>query len=359
MKTRILRLFGFLVCLGSLLFIAAVSAANFSSPSPVRVFILHSYEAGNVCGQPQHDGVLNALEKAGFVENGNLQIRAYYMDTKRKNNTPELIEKQACLALQEIRSFEPHVLVTLDDNAFSSVALELVDSPIPIVFCGMNAQPEAYHRRKAFMNSRTHPGHNITGVYEKLHIRDALTVHSRLFPSLEKVLILVDSSPTGRGISEQIALEMAEGDVPCTWEMRTPRTWEEYQREILSANSAPEVGAIYPAALLLKDEKGMTYTAPEIFAWTVENSRKPEIAINYAFTRMGLFGGAAVDFNAMGEQAGAIAVRVLQGESPGDIPVENAQRYALVFNLGRAEQLGITIPSDVLMAADDVILGRE
>jgi len=50
------------------------------------------------------------------------------------------------------------------------------------------------------------------------------------------------------------------------------------------------VGGIYPAALLLKDAAGRTRTAPEIFAWTAAHSKKPEIALNYAFTRMGLFG---------------------------------------------------------------------
>ncbi|MDY6986804.1 MAG: ABC transporter substrate binding protein [Thermodesulfobacteriota bacterium] len=329
-----------------------------ASSLPHRVFILHSYEAGHVCGQPQHDGVVAALRKAGFKEEENLEIEAYFMDTKRKNNTPELIDEQARLALGKIRDFRPSVLVTLDDNAFRTVALQLVDSDIPVVFSGMNGQPEDYNQKTPWLESRPHPGHNITGVYEKLHIADALKIHSRLLPGVKKVWVFVDPSPTGRAISKQIKLEMEQESVPCSWEMKIATTWEEYQKEIRSANADPEAGAIYPAALLLKDGEGHSYTAPDILAWTVQNSKKPEIALNYAFTRMGLFGGAAVDFHAMGSQAGQMAALVLKGGAPGAIPIEDAQRYALVFNLNRSKELGIQIPADILMAADDIVSAK-
>jgi putative tryptophan/tyrosine transport system substrate-binding protein len=339
-----------------LFFFIQVSGA--SPDPPYRIFILHSYESGHVCGQPQHDGVVSALEKAGMKAPESLTIETYFMDTKKKNNTEALIREQSRIALGKIRSFRPDVLVILDDNAFRTVGLALADTPVPIVFCGMNGQPEAYHRKKAFMESRERPGHNITGVYEKLHFVDAIRVHTRLFPKTRKVVILSDLSPTGRAILTQIRLEIACEPLPCAHEIRVVKNWEGYQQQILNANQDPEVGVIYPGALLVKDRTGRTYTAPEIFAWTRQNSTKPEIAINYAFTKMGLFGGVAVDFHAMGEQAGQMVVGILQGEDPGGIPVEEAQRYALVFNLDRARQLGIQIPPDVLLAADDVIMAK-
>jgi putative ABC transport system substrate-binding protein len=338
---------------------SGIYTVHASADLPHRVFILHSYEANHVCGQPQHDGIVTALKREGFKENKNLVLQVYFMDTKRKNNTPELIKEQARLALEKIRSFRPNVLVTLDDNAFSTVALNLVDSAIPIVFSGMNGQPEDYNKIKPFMDSRSLPGHNITGVYEKLHIVDAIKVHSRLFPGLKKIRIFVDQSPTGKAITKQIEIELGRESIPCSWDMKIMESWEEYQEEIHSLNRDSEVGAVYPAALLLKDRKGATYTAPEIFAWTVRNSRKPEIAINYAFTRLGLFGGAAVDFYAMGLQAGRMVTQCLRGENPGGMAIEEADKYALVFNLKRAEQLGIKIPPDILMAADEVITGAK
>lgn len=355
MKHKISAFLLFGLTLASLMAFVEASFAENASDLPHRIFILHSYEKDHVCGQPQHDGILAALKSAGFRERANLEIGTYYMDTKRKNNTPELISKQARLAMKKIQSFKPHVLVTLDDNAFRTVALNLVDSSIGIVFSGMNGQPEDYDRNNPFMETRQYPGRNITGVYEKLHIADAIKVHSRLFPGLKKIMIFVDISPTGRAISKQIEIEMEKERIPCSWEMKIVKTWEEYREALVAANHAPEVGAIYPATLLLKDRQGNTYTSPEIFEWTVTNSTKPEIALNYAFTRMGLFGGAAVDFYAMGSQAGRMVARYFNGQKMGTIPIEDAGKYALVFNLNRAEQLGIEIPPDIIMAADEVV----
>lgn len=335
------------------LFLAAECGA-LSQHTP-RVFILHSYERNHVCGQPQHDGVISMLKKAGFIENHNLKLQLYHMDTKRKNNTPELIIKQADIALKKIKGFKPDVLVTLDDNAFKWVALKLVDSDIAIVFSGLNGQPETYNREIPFMLSRENPGHNITGVYEKLHIVDAIRVHSRLFPNFQKLKIITDQSPTGKAITRQIKLELENADILVDWEMKVVKNWDEYQAEILSANNDPKIGAIYPVALLLKDKRENVYTAPEIFKWTIQVSKKPEMAVNYAFTRLGLFGGAAVDFYSMGQQAGQMVVKILDGKRIGLIPVEEASRYALAFNLKRARQLNIDIPNEILLAADEVV----
>jgi len=54
----------------------------------------------------------------------------------------------------------------------------------------------------------------------------------------------------------------------------------------------------------------------------------------------------------MGRQAGIMVASILNGTSPADIPIEDAQRYAFVFNLKRAKELGMVIPNDILMAAD-------
>ncbi len=339
----------------TVLFLFSGAYSHVFAGTPARLFILHSYEKGHVCGQPQHDGIVAELKERGYTLGEDLKIKPYYMDTKKKNNTPELIREQANLARKKIRNFAPDILITLDDNAFKHVGLKFVDSGTPVVFSGMNGQPEKYDRLVPFMDSWEHPGHNITGVYEKLHISDAARVHSKLFPELEKLTILVDKSPTGRALTKQIKIEIKEEGLPCEWEMKTITSWEEYKKAIRAANSSPEVDAIYPAALLLKDSKGKTYTAPEIFNWTAENSRKPELGINYSFTRMGLFGGAAVDFFAMGKQAGDMVAKILEGKKAGNIPLEKAKRYALVFNLKRAEELGIKIPREVILAADKVI----
>jgi len=169
-----------------------------------------------------------------------------------------------------------------------------------------------------------------------------------------KIVGITDYSPTGNAITKQFEMELAKKQGTINWELVRVNNWQEYTALITKINSDGSVKAIYPVALTLKVSETETYTAPEIFKWTIQNSKKPEMALNYFFSKVGLFGGAAVDFKAMGFLAGKKAGKVLSGEKAGDLAIEDAPEYAIVFNLKRAKQLGIEVPAPLLTAADYV-----
>jgi len=67
-----------------------------------RVYIVQSYEKGHVCGEPQAEGILNALSAGGWTVGRNLTVQSYYMDTYRTNATPEAMQSEGLKALGEI-----------------------------------------------------------------------------------------------------------------------------------------------------------------------------------------------------------------------------------------------------------------
>jgi ABC-type uncharacterized transport system substrate-binding protein len=347
-----------LILVGTLLILLTLPYTTFGGKPSAKVLIVHSYSKDHVCGAPQAEGVIRALADRGWNIGQNLDVQSVYMETKKNYTSPEQIKARGELALSTVASFEPDVVVVLDDNAIREVMLPLVGRHnLSVVFSGMNGQPVAYHDQAPFIHTLEHPGSNITGVYEKLHVAKSLAVlHAALSDrsSGSTVVGITDYSPTGNAITKQFELELTTNDGPLKWELRRVKDFSAYQALVLELNDNPDVAAIYPAALSLATEGGDVYSAAEIFDWTIAHSTKPEMALNYYFSKIGLFGGAAVDFTAMGYAAGEKVAMILGGRQAGELPIEDAASYAIVFNLKRAATLGIRIPEPLLTAADHI-----
>ncbi len=343
-----------LICFSCAFFIPSLLLA--ADNQPKKIFLVNSYERGEVCSQPQEDGLLEELARNGFIENKNLMVLRYYMDTKRTHTTPAAMAAQGKKALNLIRQVQAglDLVVIMDDNAAREVMLPLVGSNIPIVFSGLNQLPEFYNQKVRFMDNRQRPGHNVTGIYEKLQAVRSLALIKEIIPDLKKVVALVDRTPSGNAVVKQLEKETAGKALSVNFSIEQIGTWQELEEVVHRINQDPEIGAYYPVLTGLKDKTGKSRTVPEITPWLIEHCHKPDLTVNYLYCRLGFFGGAAVDFKGMGAQAGAQAAKILNGTPAGELPIEDAARFAIVFNLKRARQLKLTIPGEIIGAADTI-----
>ena len=326
----------------------AADAGKIKSTRQIRVYIIHSYENDHVCGVPQGEGIERILkEKYG----DNILIKLHFMNTKTVNGTPEKMKKDAAVVLQEIDRFRPSIVFTVDDNAFREVGLKLIDRPYPVIFSGLNGQPETYHQKVAFLNQDGKPNKNITGVYEKLHFETAINAMKGVNPQLNKVVALLDESPTGRAIRIQIQKELDSGRIETQVVFKHVGTMAAFREAIDEINADDTIQAVYPVVLSVEGDAQTRVGFKHTLKVYLENSKKPGMALNFAFARLGLFGGASVDFGAMGRQAGRLGIQSLNGEPTDRLPIESAQEYLITFNISRARMLGIQIPDELIGAA--------
>jgi putative ABC transport system substrate-binding protein len=70
-------------------------------------------------------------------------------------------------------------------------------------------------------------------------------------------------------------------------------------------------------------------------------------------------GGALISYGPnladLAPRAAEFVDRILKGANPGDLPIEGPTRYYLTVNLKTARRLGVTVPTSILLRADEVI----
>ena len=130
---------------------------------------------------------------------------------------------------------------------------------------------------------------------------------------------------------------------------------------ILRASNASELDSAF--VTLVGERAGALVVSGENF-FTSQSDRLVALAAHYAVPtiyqyRVFTAAGGLMNYGPEGVGAyrivGGYAGRILKGEKPGDLPVQQPTKYALAINLKTATALGLTIPPTLLAVADEVI----
>jgi putative tryptophan/tyrosine transport system substrate-binding protein len=96
-------------------------------------------------------------------------------------------------------------------------------------------------------------------------------------------------------------------------------------------------------------------TNPKAIAELALKYRLPAITLFPEFAQMGGLMAYGTNLIDLFYQAGVLVGKVLDGATPADLPVERPTRFRLVVNLQTAKALGLTMPTSLLLRADEVI----
>ena len=317
--------------------------------SAAEVFLVSSYHEGDMCGQPQYEAAVEALKQSGIPE---LSFRGYYLDSRRREEKD--VDGDIERIIADIRERKPALVFTIDDLAFARLYGEVLRHPSTfLVFTGLNRAVAEYDKAAPFLDGKGLPVKNITGVFEYLFMKEQFEMLEVLLRRpLRKVALLHSIDPVGIILKEQIADELSRTAYGGIVEFHAAEDAESALRLADAIGADDSVDAWIPVTMSVKDSKGGFLTMGDLAKDLTARIRKPDLALNVSFTKLGFYGGVSVDFYQMGFQTGSMAAKLLKGLPIREIPVENAGASIIAINRSRLRELGISIPGDFSAVVD-------
>jgi putative ABC transport system substrate-binding protein len=276
---------------------------------------------------------LEGLKEAGYVEGQNAAVEYRWAE-----NQPDRL---AALAAELVRR---RVAVILGSSNLAALAAKAATTTIPIVF-STGGDPVAL----GLVASLNRPGSNVTGtttLTAELEPKRLQLLHD-LIPNAAQFGVLADpiSQLTQSAVVDLQAAARTLGVQLVVVNARTDSDFE----PAFATFSRQRVGAVLvvPSFLYNRRMEQLVALAARHALPAISSYREYVIA-----------GGLMSYGSSLGygyHQAGIYAGRILKGEKPADMPVQQIVKIELVINLKAAKALGLTIPETLLATADEVI----
>ncbi|MDD5724271.1 MAG: ABC transporter substrate binding protein [Syntrophales bacterium] len=268
-----------------------------------------------------------------------IEYRIFQMDTKQKS-TEEWKQKVGKEARDLIHNWKPDLVYTNDDNAQKYVTKYYVNSDIPFVFSGVNADPEEYE----FVGSS-----NITGILEQEHFVETVRLLKEIVPDVGKIAVIIDEDPTWDGVTKRMKQKSDQlpGVQFVSWDVID--SFEEFKHRIKQLQTEADAIALI-GVFTYKDKYGNNVPYAETLKWTAENSNLPDFSFWEDRIPYGTLCTVTVSGYEQGLAAGKIARGILaDGKRPSSYPIKPTVKGEPVISLARANRLGIKIKAGTLL----------
>ena len=276
------------------------------------------------------DGVLDALNEAGYSEGKNLKWQ--YQSAQGNTGT----------AAQIARKFigdQADAIVTIGTP--SAQAAVAGTKRIPIVFTAVTDPVQGQ-----LTPSWEPSGTNVTGVSDVLELGKQMELVKQVVPEAKRIGIVYNP-----GEANSVAVVEALKEI-----------LPQYDLTLVEA-AAPRSVDVGSAARSLVGKVDVIYTntdnnvvsAYEALVKVGNDMQIPLIASDTDSVKRGAIAALGVNYHDLGLQTGRIVVRILEGEKPGDIKPQTSENIQLFINLAAAEKQGVTLSEELIESATEVI----
>ena len=294
--------------------------ASAAAASKKKILYIDSYHEEYIWSADITTGVQSVLNAREDVE-----LKIFRMDTKR--NQSEDFKKQAALKAKNlIESWKPDVVIASDDNASKYLIVPYFkDADLPFVFCGLNWDASIYG----------FPTRNVTGMTEVALYQPTIDA-LRKFAKGNRIGYLASDT-----VSERKELENIVKLFHSNINVRFAKTFDELKQAFLDLQKESDM------VLLQEFRSVQGFDHKEMIDFVKENTSVPTGAmqkylIHYALLTLSKIG------EEQGEYAARVALEILAGKSPQEIPIVANKRAKTYLNMKLAKKMGIKFPMELI-----------
>lgn len=280
-----------------------------------------------------YEGINAVFEKAGIVP------EYHWVEMEGLDNEAKKAAAGEA-ALARAKAVNPDLLILLNDDCVKYVGLKTND--IPVVFAWVFGTPETLGLPKS----------NITGVFRRSYTVDIWSMAKRLL-DVDTVALISKCTESMAGVKRYLtagADQLAQASGVRYMDMFLVNTFEEWAEAVKNFPA----DFIYMADTSRVTKGVKVLSRAEISRWTADNATVPVIAAAEVDVEAGALFSIVTSERAIGENAAEVALKILNGTAPADIPYVTCARGKLVVNVATAQRMGLDIPHEILSTAEAI-----
>jgi putative tryptophan/tyrosine transport system substrate-binding protein len=277
------------------------------------------------------------LNEAGYVEGRNVAVEYRWAD----NEYDRLSELAVELTNRRVR------VIATGSNLVAALAAKAATKTIPIVFL-TGADPV----KNGLVDSLNRPGGHVTGV-TTLNVEitpKRVQVLRELLPNATTFAVLLNPINNPAMLETDLRLAEAAAYALGLQTLRVLQASTERDLDSVSAN----LSALRADGIVINADTFFSGKSAELAALTLRHAI-PAVSPYREFARAGGLMSYGVSITELYRLVGVYTGRILAGESPANLPVQQATKLELIINLKTATALGLDIPPTLLARADEVI----
>jgi putative ABC transport system substrate-binding protein len=282
-----------------------------------------------------YEGFRSKMSELGYVAGKNIRYELY-------NAKGDMVALESLA--QKIVQQKPDLIVTSSTTASVPMAKLTAGTNLPVVFL-TSGNP------LKMVKSYSSSGNNLTGVSTSVMelTEKRLELFRQIAPRVKRLIFITDSKSPNyqeyvaatQEAAQRLGFALSEIEIKAA-------NGDEVKKQLGRLTRKSGEGVFIPPDTAL-------VSAAEFIAGEAIKEKLPAVGSNVQTVRRGLLAVYSADYYALGQQGAKLADKILHGARPEDLPIELPNKLELIVNLKTARAIGLKIPKEILLRADELI----